>query len=298
MQAGTINPLSFFNQLHPLTVLVYFVELFILLLLFNHLIVTVGLLIAVLGLCSYYFDWIKVWHLFVGSSSLMFLVIIFNLLLNQQGTQVLWQVKWKWLQFRLMESATIYGLTMACSLGAMIVTFVLLNGVLTTPKLSFLLFPIVPRLAMLLTISLRLVDLFIQQIKRLVRLQKTRNLVVSEGTLRQRLEKMGRLLRIMLVTAVSNAMETAILMEARGFGTHKRTQYQRFHFRLVDDLCISLTLVWFALIIILRLLGWGWTSDVTQLVWGTGQDWLLLILSGSLTLLPLLGEGGYRLCAN
>lgn len=298
MQAGTISELSFFSQLHPLTVLVYFVELFTLLLMFNHLILTIGLFGSVLGLCLFYFNRTKVRRLLVGSLSMMGLIVLFNLLLNQRGTHVLWQIRWGSWHFQLTESATIYGFTMAASLGAMILTFVLLNGVLVTPKLTFLLFPVVPRLAMLLTIALRLVDLLLQKLRRLVRFQKTRNLVVSEGTWRQRVKNLGRIFRVILVTAVSDAMETAVLMEARGFGAHKRSQYQRFQFQVTDGIFLGLSMIWFGVLIGLRGLGWGWTGDLTQLVWGTRQDVVLLIISSGLVLLPIIGEGGYRLWAN
>lgn len=298
MQAGIISELSFLNQLHPLTAIIYFIELFALLLLFNHFILMAGMLIAILGVCSWYFDAHKVRQLIIGSSSLMAMIILFNVLLNQTGNHVLWRWQLGSVQFRLTETAIIYGLTMACSLGAMVVTFVLFNGVITIPKLSYLLFPVVPRLAMLLTISLRLVDLFIQKMKRLVMFQKNRNVIVSEGDFRQRLSKLGQLFRIILIASVSDAMETAVLMEARGFGTKKRSQYQRFHFQAMDGLFLGASVALFSVIVLLRVYGWGWTSDVVQLQWQLQHDWLLTGLLVGFIGLPLLGEGSYRIWTN
>lgn len=298
MYAGTVNELNFFNQLHPFTVAVYFVGLFSLLLMFNHLLLGIGMFGVILGVCSWYFDTHKIRQLLIGSLSLMGMIVLFNLLLNQTGTVVLWQVKWGVIDFRLTQTAVIYGLTMALLLGSMIITFILFNGIITTPKLSYLLFPIVPRLAMLMIISLRFVDLFIQKMQRLAMFQKTRGVVLTEGNFKQRLLKMGQLMRIILVDTISEAMETATLMEARGFGVTKRSQYQRFHFRVMDWLFLTISAAIFGVIVTFRVKGYGWTNDVTQLTWVASQDWLLFGLIAGFCLLPLCGEGGYRLWEN
>ncbi|MCF7522440.1 hypothetical protein L3X07_01735 [Levilactobacillus brevis] len=79
---------------------------------------------------------------------MMILIWGLNVLLNQTGP-----VWWQWsvgpLTFRLTKTAVLYGGTMALSLGGMILAFVWFNQIMTTPKLSYLLFPVVPRLAML-----------------------------------------------------------------------------------------------------------------------------------------------------
>lgn len=298
MTIGIFDELTFLSRLHPLTVAIYFIELFTLLLLFNHLLVTVALFGSLLGLCGWYFNRRKVGGTLKGVGSLMLMIWLFNVILNQTGTRVLWQWQLGSWTLRVTQSAVLYGTTMALSLGGMILAFVLFNGVVTTPKLSYLLFPVVPRLAMLLTISLRLVDLFTQKFHRLVRLQKTRNLVLTEGSWGQRLKKTGQLLRILLIDSVSSAMETAVLMEARGFGAHKRSHYQTYQWQGMDVLFGGVSMCFFGLILILRFQGWGWTGDVTQFTWLAPTDWWLLVPVIGLTSLPLLGEVGYRLCEN
>jgi len=298
MTIGIFDELNFFSRLHPLTATIYFVELFTLLLIFNHLVITAVLFAGLWGLCGWYFNRQKVWGTIKGVGSLMAMIFVFNVILNQTGAGTLWQWQLGSWTFRITRTATLYGLTMALSLGGMILAFVLFNGVITTPKLSYLLFPIVPRLAMLLTISLRMVNLFTQKFRRLIMLQKTRNVVLNEGTWRERLQKTGRLLRILLIDSVSSAMETAVLMEARGFGAKKRSHYQTFCWQLMDGLFIACSLGVFALILICRFQGWGWTGDVTQFtIYNPADLWVIvptLIFVG----LPLAGEVGYKLCEN
>ncbi|GEB74893.1 hypothetical protein LBR04_16320 [Levilactobacillus brevis] len=227
----------------------------------------------------------------------MILIWGLNVLLNQTGP-----VWWQWsvgpLTFRLTKTAVLYGGTMALSLGGMILAFVWFNQIMTTPKLSYLLFPVVPRLAMLLTISLRMVHLFTVKFRRLVMLQKTRNVVVSEGSWRQRLQQTGQFLRILLIDSVSSAMETAVLMEARGFGAHKRSHYRTFRWTTVDTVFTVGSVGLFAISLYLRFLGWGWTTDVRQFLWWQKTDgWFVLPLAIFLGV-PVIGEVGYRLCQN
>lgn len=297
MNGGTVASQTFFNQLHPATLAGYFVALFTILLLFNHLIVAGTLFVGIVGLNCWYFGWQRVKGLLAGTSVFMLTILLFNILLNQRGS-VLWQATLGPVTFRLTRSALLYGTTMAVMLGAMILTFVLLNGSLTTPKISYLLFPVVPRLAMLLTISMRLVTLFSQKFHRLMMLQKTRGLVVTEGAWSQRIRKTGQLMRILLIDSISSSMETAVLMEARGFGARRRSHYQTYHWRAADGWFLGSALILFGVALWLRWSGWGWTTDVYQLSLGGTTDWLLAIPVLGLAGLPLLGEGVYHLWEN
>ncbi len=298
MRVGIFDELTFFSRVHPLVAAGYFVELFTLLLIFNHLLLTLALFAGLSGLCSWYFNRQKVLSTLKGVGSLMVLIWLFNVVLNQTGAHALWVGHLGSLTFRVTQTAVLYGLTMALSLGGMILAFVLFNGVITTPKLSYLLFPVVPRLAMLLTISLRMVNLFTQKFRRLVMLQKTRGVVVSEGSWRLRLQKTGRLLRILLIDSVSSAMETAVLMEARGFGSKKRSHYQTYRWQAMDGAFGLVSLVMFGLVIGLRTFGWGWTGDITQFTLINGSDGWLAVSVILFTSLPLMGEVGYRVCEN
>ncbi|MCM6800101.1 energy-coupling factor transporter transmembrane protein EcfT [Levilactobacillus brevis] len=297
MRVGIQTESKLMSQLHPLAALIYFVALFTLLLIINHLLLTVLLFASLVGLCRWYLGRHRVGQLLKGVSSLMILIWGLNVLLNQTGP-----VWWQWsvgpLTFRLTKTAVLYGGTMALSLGGMILAFVWFNQIMTTPKLSYLLFPVVPRLAMLLTISLRMVHLFTVKFRRLVMLQKTRNVVVSEGSWRQRLQQTGQFLRILLIDSVSSAMETAVLMEARGFGAHKRSYYRTFRWTTVDTVFTVGSVGLFAISLYLRFLGWGWTTDVRQFLWWQKTDgWFVLPLAIFLGV-PVIGEVGYRLCQN
>ncbi|MDN6114455.1 MAG: energy-coupling factor transporter transmembrane protein EcfT, partial [Enterobacterales bacterium] len=94
--------------------------------------------------------------------------------------------------------------------------------------------PIAPRLAVLVTISFTLVTSFTDRLKRILRLQKTRNVDVVNGSLKTRTQKTLHIFEILLQDALSSTMETANLMDARGFGVAKRTHYRSYHWQFSD----------------------------------------------------------------
>ena len=295
---GTVKSTTFFSQVHPLVSILYFVGLFTLLLTFNHLLLIGTLFVSVFLLSGWYFSFHRLLTFLKGIVTLMIVIVLFNLILNQNGRGLLWQWSLGVVNLRITRTGFLYGCTMALSLGAMIVAFVLFNGIVTTPKLSYLLFPVVPRLAMLLTISLRLVSLFIQKFRRLAMFQKTRGIILSEGNWRQRIRKTGRLLRILFIDSVSSAMETAVLMEARGFGARKRSHYQSYAWQRADIIFSGGLISLFAVILMCRWQGWGWTGDVYQFTAIAHTDWWLVLPLLGFVNLPLLGEGMYRLWEN
>ncbi|WP_367296180.1 energy-coupling factor transporter transmembrane component T [Levilactobacillus yonginensis] len=297
MQTVDIQSNQFLGQCHPLALVLYFGELFTGLLLFNHVLITGLFFLALCGLCSWYFGSRTVWRLVRSVLSLMGLILVLNILLNHSGASW-WQITigtWHW---GVSQVGVLYGATMALSLGGMIMAFMLFNGCVTTSQLRALLNPVAPRLAMLLTLAIRFVNLFIQQFRRLILLQRTRGSVVTAGPWRQRLTKTGSLLRVLLLGSISRAMETAILMEARGYGGRQHSQYRHYRWRLADTLFTLMASGLFVMVLGLRVRGWGITMNVRDLPGILATDWWVVGAASLLVGLPLIGEGLYRLCQN
>ncbi|MFC6206878.1 energy-coupling factor transporter transmembrane component T [Levilactobacillus tongjiangensis] len=297
MQLIETQSSQFLGQCHPLALVLYFGELFTGLLLFNHILITGLFFLGLCGLCCWYFGGRAVWRVVRSVLSLMGLILFLNILLNRAGVSW-WQFTlgtWHW---EVSRVGVLYGATMALSLGGMVMAFVLFNGCVTASQLRALLNPVAPRLAMLLTLAIRFVNLFIQQFRRLLLLQRTRGLVVTAGPWRHRLTETGNLLRVLLLGSISRAMETAILMEARGYGGRHRSQYQHYRWRLADT---SFTLVaggMFVVILGLRVHGWGVTPNIYSLPGVLATDWWVAGVASLVVGLPLIGEGLYRLCQN
>lgn len=291
--------MTFFSQLHPVALTLYFTELIVCLLLFNHVAVAVAEFIALTITAAYYLGGRKTARQLKYAVSFLLMILFFNTLLNQKFPPILWHFKWGILTFKFSYPAFLYGIAMAIVLIAMLFVFSVLNAVLTPSKLIYVFSPIAPRLAVLVTISFTLVTSFTDRLKRILRLQKTRNVDVVNGSLKTRTQKTLHIFEILLQDALSSAMETANLMDARGFGVAKRTHYRSYHWQFSDLLFITIATVMLVATIGVRILSMGTSRSVANFttIFTPGDTWPIVV-TALLFLLPLISEGVYRSCKN
>lgn len=291
--------MTFFYQLHPVVSVVYFFEAIVGLLLFNHLAVALTGFVGLLLVCIFYKGVAVVFRQFKWYLSLLLMIAFFNVLLNQRFGPVLYQVSLANFTFKLTVPALIYGIVMGLMLVEMLMVFGVLNAILPAPKLVAVFSPITPKFGLLVVISLNLVKTFIQTLGNLSMLQQTRNINVSAGGFMRRIKSGGRLLRILLEDSLASGMETARLMDARGFGVEKRTHYAAYHWHTGDWAFLAASVVSFAGMATSRLQSAGWSGSVRQFTQGfMGQDFYALASLGLVLLLPLLAEGVYRAWTN
>lgn len=291
--------MTFFSQVHPVASTIYFAELMVCLLLFNHVTVALAEIVGLIVCGFYYLGKRSMTQQLKFASSFLILILFFNTLLNQKFQPILWQFHWGFLTYRFSYSAFLYGVAMALVLISMLFIFALLNVILTPNRLIYVFSPIAPRLAMLVSISFSLVANFILKFKRLITLQKTRNLDVSSGSLLTRTTKVLHIFEIMLQDSLSSAMETANLMDARGFGATKRTHYRSYHWQSSDLVFISFSSLLLLMIVYIRFLNFGWSRSVANFTnVFHPADLLPIGFLLVLFLLPILSEGIYRACTN
>lgn len=291
--------MTFFAQIHPVALTLYFAELIVCLLLFNHVAVTAAEFIALTITGTYYLGGRSMTHQLKYALSFLIIIVFFNTLLNQQFSPILWHFKWEFLSFKFSYPAFLYGIAMAIVLIAMLLVFSVLNAVLTPSKLIYVFSPIAPRLAVLVTISFTLVTTFTTKLTRILQLQKTRNLDVTNGSLKARTQKALHILEILLQDSLSSAMETANLMDARGFGATKRTHYRSYYWHLGDGLFVVSSTVLLICTIGMRLTSMGASPSVANFTTAfMANDGWPIIVTGLLFLLPLLSEGVYRSWTN
>lgn len=291
--------MTFFFQLHPIIATIFFGELIVLTMLFNHVAVALTGIVSLMIINVFYLGRHAAWQQLKFNGVLFFMIVFFNVLLNQKFSPFLWKVSTGFFTFKLSYPALLYGITMGIMLTEMLMTFALLNTILTANKLIYVFAPITPKLALLVTISFNLVRDLIKQFGQLLLLQKTRNLDTTTGSLPTRLKKILSLFQILLEDSLSSAMETANLMDARGFGAAKRTHYRSYRFNPTDWFFLMGTTAAFALLLFVRINAMGWTNSVADFntILFTG-DLYPMVLLGSFTLLPLIAEGVYHLWTN
>ncbi len=128
-----------------------------------------------------------------------------------------------------LESIT-YGIAAAVMLITVICWFSCYNTVMTSDKFVYLFGRVIPAMSLILSMSLRFVPRFKDQLKVVSNAQKCVGRDVSNGSLLQRIKHGIRILSVMVSWALENAVETADSMKSRGYGLPGRTAFSIYRF--------------------------------------------------------------------
>lgn len=124
----------------------------------------------------------------------------------------------------------LYGIAAAVMLVTVISWFSCFNVVMTGDKIVYLFGRLIPSLALILAMALRLVPRFRVQIRVISNAQKCIGRDVSSGNLLQKARHGIKILSILVTWSLENAVETADSMKSRGYGLPGRTAFSIFRF--------------------------------------------------------------------
>lgn len=242
VQKGTVN-MRHFNDYHPLTILIYYVSVLVLVMLTtNPIIIGVAFLLGIIyqALNKPIFKNI-LWYLLI----IMFIALT-NPLISYNGSTVLFYVN----SNKYTLEAMLYG----ANFGLMLVTIITWASNLTldftSDKILLLFGKIAPKSAMVLTTAIRFIPLYTKQLKRTRETQKT--LGLTKESIVDDLYLSLRAFSSTLNYSLENAIDTADMMISRGYSTTKRTNFGLYKFRIVDLLLI-LTVVCLDVLIFINL---------------------------------------------
>ncbi|MFZ3130289.1 MAG: energy-coupling factor transporter transmembrane component T [Desulfosporosinus sp.] len=167
----------------------------------------------------------------------MFLLIAMsNPLFNHQGKTVLFY----FMDNPITLEAVLYGICSAASLIAILAWFSCYNKVITADKFLYLFAKLIPAVALLITMTMRMISKLKYQLKTISNAQQAIGLAQSTGSLPERVKKGMRVISILLSWAMEEAIETADSMQARGYGLKNRTTFSVFKFAKRDGLVLGL----------------------------------------------------------
>lgn len=158
---------------------------------------------------------------------MVLLVIIINPVFNHQGVTILTYFPWG---NPLTLESIVYGTASAALLSSVVLWFSVFNSVITSDKLVYLFGRIIPSLSLVLSMSLRFVPKFSAQLKNVRNAQRCIGRDISDGSVLNRIKNGIRIISIMLLWSMENAIETADSMKSRGFGLKGRTAYSIYKF--------------------------------------------------------------------
>ena len=128
----------------------------------------------------------------------------------------------------LTLESILYGLAAGYMLCAVLLWLVCYNRVLTSDKFVYLFGRVIPALSLVLSMTLRFVPRFKQQMDVVRQSQFCIGRDVNTGSVWQRAKKAVTIFSIMVTWALENAIETADSMKSRGYGLKGRTAFSIF----------------------------------------------------------------------
>lgn len=234
---GLLERRLVFEQLNPWVMFTYYVVTIACSMIFIHpvfLLIELGLVLA--------FDFLsgchkQTWMALQGGLFMMAFIAVLNPLLNNHGAHVIWAFG----GMLITVEAVVYGLLMAISLLIMLLIFVSYNKYLTGQKFMYLFSRVSPQITLLTLITLRFVPLLMRRFCGITQMQAIRGVDTEHGSLKQRAGGVMKLMEVLLVNSFNNALQTADSMTSRGYGSGRRTSYQRYQFTKRD----IFTLCWY-----------------------------------------------------
>lgn len=264
-----------FERLNPSIIFAYYLLLIMITVLFNSPIILMIEFTAVLGLLIQVSDMMSALKTLKATGIMALFIIIINPLTNHNGAHLLTSFH----GLTITKEALLYGILMALSLTNVILLFASYNKLMTNNKFMFLFGKILPRLSLLTMIVMRFIPLFLKRFKNISQIQKMRGINVDQGSVRQRTKALMQLMQVLLVDACYNAFQTADSMTARGFGSTKRSNYQRYRMTR-RDITYAGILASGGIVLIgeaIRRIGVIQIYPSLQMNWGTWQEEGLLI---------------------
>ncbi len=134
--------------------------------------------------------------------------------------------------------ATLFGLSVGIMAGSVLLWFASFNQIMTSDKLLYIFGSISPKIALILSMTLRYIPLFKQQITKTNNAQKAMGLYKEDNAI-DKIKGSIRVFSVMVSWALENGVITADSMAARGYGVGKRSRFAIFRWSVQDKMLMA-----------------------------------------------------------
>lgn len=276
-----------FSSLNPRVLTVYFISvLLISMFLWNPIIQLISLVGGILFFAC--LSNVKSFLSDLGFYAGLFLLItITNPLFSHNGETPLFFMNGK----PVTLEAIIYGGAMGIMIISVIIWCKCLSLIMTSDKILYIFGGLMPKLSLLLSMSLRFIPLFKRQEKKVQKAQKSTGLYSQESRT-DKVKSAMATMPSMIGWSLENAVETGNAMKSKGYGLKPRTSYSMFRFGIKDGIFITATVIFTAVILVCTALGkldFYYYPTVSSLDI-TGLSACAYICYGILSLMPFIIE--------
>ncbi|SHI84762.1 energy-coupling factor transporter transmembrane component T [Desulfofundulus thermosubterraneus] len=231
----------FLQSFHPATVLVYLLVLLILSLIYDHPLYLLALFLL-LALLIREVDGLDAWEGFLKAGVfLMLVVMMVNPLVIRAGKTIIWHGPAVPFLGKLDISmeAVYFGAASSLRLLVIISIFCLYNLMINPDRVLNLFSGVAGKSVLVITLATRLFPTMVRDLQRIREVQQLRGVDFDTGSLWQRAKKYSGLYNVLLLSSLEGAMEIAESMQARAFGSGKRSVYSRNMIRPRDLFCLG-----------------------------------------------------------
>lgn len=288
---------TFLQNVHTVATLTYLAALLLLPIIFAHPLYLLGVfLIGILAV--FVSDAVEecLPFLVMGIWVAVF-VMLLNPLLVQNGTTVLFYGPELPVigRLRITLEAICFGATMGVRLMAIILAFALYNAIVHPDKVTGLFSRFAWKSSLVVSLATRMIPATARDLSNAREVQQMRGVDFSSGGFRERLRKYSWLLEVLLLSSLEGSLATAEAMQARGFGSRRRTCYNRELVRPRDYLCFMSGLSALIIGIYARFAGYANFSYYPQLdTLAAASDLIWLGVIIFCLLFPLILSWGWK----
>ena len=231
----------FLQSFHPAAVLVYLSVLLVLSLLYENPLYLLALLFF-LALLIKGVDGMEIWGKFLKTGVfLMLIVMIINPLIIRAGATIIWhgpEVPYLG-KLDISKEALYYGAASSIRLLVIVSIFCLYNLMINPDKVLNLFSRVAGKSVLMIALSTRMFPTMVRDLKRIKEVLQFRGVDFDEGSLWEKVKKYSCLYNVLLLSSLEDSMVIAEAMQARAFGSGKRSVYSQNVLRPRDILCMG-----------------------------------------------------------
>jgi energy-coupling factor transport system permease protein len=235
----------FLQSFHPAAVLAYLSVLLVLSLLYDNPLYLLSLLLL-LGLLIRGVDGLEAWEgLLKAGVFLMLIIMVVNPLVIRAGSTIIWHGPMVPFLGRLDVSleAMYFGAVSGLRLLVIMSIFCLYNLMINPDNMLNLFSKAAGKSVLIAALSTRMFPTMVRDLKRIKEVLQFRGVDFDEGSLWERVKKYSSLYNVMLLSSLEDSMEIAESMQARAYGSGRRSVYSRNLLRPRDFLSTSSSLL-------------------------------------------------------
>lgn len=242
--------MRYLDRLHPVCAFVYFVSVIVVAMVTMHPVVVAVCFLTGSALYGTLCGGRRLVRSLGWSVPMMLLIALLNPILSHKGETVLLFLN----DAPITLESVVFGATFALMVAAVFYWFACYSEIMTSDKFIYLFGRIIPKLSLLLSMTLAAIPKLKRQYREIDDAQRALAPEADDGAV-AKLRRGVSVFSALVSRALEGSIETADSMRARGYGLRGRTAYSIFRFTASDAVLLAVTLALAVTVVALALVG-------------------------------------------